>query len=408
MIKRLWEKINAFLHPLPRGVGSFPVSVLVEGFSSYRKALEIPAVLRAVNLISSSVAQLPLHVYRKGPYRTRVYNHPYIQVLNNPSSGLSRYHFIRTLTAHTLLTGNGYAWYTEVKGVPQFVILDPLRVVPVIEKDELFWEAAIEGTQIRFPDDEVLHIKGLSLDGVVGEPVYKLFTDTFAVASDFQNCRNRFYRNAALTSGHLVISRSITEEERIQIIQTFKSIVFGNREHWGLPALREGVQWQASPIQLSNVDFEKHQLVIIRDIANLFGIPPHLLGDPARTSYASLEQENQHFIQFTLEPWLQAWESELNLKFSPRGAYWEFVRNALVRNLLSERVEAYSKLFHIGVLSPNEIRARENMPPRESGDQFYVPANLTPTVTDIPGEEEIDEQETNTQTTSESEKQSEA
>jgi len=396
LLKNIKNYISNFFRPFYRSSGSFSIVYGTENIVGYRKALEIPAVLRAVNLIASSVAQLPIHVYRRGPYRTRIFYHPYIRALNNPTDGVTRYHFIRTLTTHALLTGNGFAWFTSVQGRPQFIILDPLRVSYVIDNGKLYWVTTIEGKgEVRFPDEEILHIKGLSLDGIIGEPIYKLFADAVGVAADFQTCRNKFYKNSALSSGYLTISRSISEEERLAIIQSFKSIVYAPRDSFGLPALREGISWQSSPVQLSNVDFEKHQLTIIRDVANLFGLPPHLLGDPTRTSYASLEQENQHFIQFSLEPWLQAWESELNTKFAPRDAYWEFVRNALVRNLLNDRVKAYWTLFQVGAISPNEIRAKENMPPREGGDMFYVPANLTPSARDIPGEEEEDEEENN-------------
>jgi len=348
---------------------------LAGGVSTPDDALAIPQVWRAVHLVASSVAQVPLHLYRRGESREQVLNGMELDLLARPGPGVTQYTFRRTLTLHTLLCGNGYAWIN--RSAKRLILLDPLQTQPVERRNRLYWETQFGGPDSakQIPDDDVLHLCGLSWDGLQGISAVQKFSGTFDLPRCMCDHARGFFLRGTMLSGFLKTPRPLTAEERAELQRAFGESFGGASQSWKVPVLGGGLEWQSATVEPQKTQLPELHQSATRDIAAVFGLPSHKLGDPAKTSYASLEQENLEYLMFSLESWLAAWEAELNVKLCPSGCYWEHNRNALVRSVYSDRVQGYYRLVEMGVLSPNEVRRMENLPARQGGDTYYAPAN---------------------------------
>ena len=380
----IWDRVKNFanrIYAQLTGVrGRTAFDVLIQGLgdtiSDPQAALRIPAVWRAVHLIASSVAQIPLHLYRHGESRERIERSPYLSVLQYPSPGITQYTFRRTLTAHAVLVGNGFAWVRWKQATPtQLVILDPVATTAEEQDGKLLWKTQIGQQTLLIPDDEVLHICGLSWDGLRGLSSIEQFGGAFHLAQALLDHARGFFRHGTMLSGWLKVPRPLSAEEQAELQKAFQQLFSGVRQAWKVPVLGGGIEWQSATVDPEKAQLPELHLSTIRDIAAVFGLPPHKLGDPSRTSYASLEQENLDYLMFSLESWLASWEAELNAKLAPPNCYWEHNRNALIRSVYSDRVNGYYRMIEMGVLSPNEVRRMENLPARPQGDRYYVPAN---------------------------------
>ncbi len=339
-----------------------------------RDVLALPAVWRAANIISNAIGQLPLHLYKLGESRERLDSGPFVAVMAHPSPGINGFNFRRTLTLHSLLTGNGFAAIIyRGKNPVRLLILDPEHTKPIEDGRQLMWVTEINGQQQEFSDEEVLHITGPSWTGLSGLSIVHQFSWLWMLQRFVGGFCRRFFERGLFTSGYLTSEAPISQEREAQLREAFRRMFFGE-EGWEAPVLF-GMEWHSTAVPLREAQLIELWQTLIREVGAIFGVPPHLLGDPSRTSYASLEQENLSFLQWGLEPWLRAWEEELNQKLASVGTYWEFTRSALVRTIFTERIRGYRALIEIGVLSPNEVRRMENLSAREGGDTYYVPAN---------------------------------
>jgi len=358
------------------------VALVLDQVLSVSRALAHSAVWKAVRLISADVAKIPIDLYRfSDSGREKVREHPAIELLRfRAAPGVSGVTFRRVLTAHALLTGNGFAWIRRSGTKPvQLVILDPLQTRLANDTAALVWETVVDGQTQRILDDDVLHIKGTCWDGLTGMNPLQVLSRCIGLELAVQDFAYGFFKKGFALSGFLQCDRTLSPEEVNRLRQDFKKGYQGESGAYELGILHGGLKYE--PLVQ---DPEKTQLVEARDaglrsIANIFGIPPHKLGDPTRTSYASIEAENADYLASCLDPWLVEWEAELNMKLLSRkeagSMYFEHNRNAIVRTEFASRVEGYAKLVGIGVLSPNEVRQRENLNSRPNGDSYYVPAN---------------------------------
>lgn len=385
-----------------RGTGTLgsPEPDLIEALSSGRSsagvavteetALCLPAVWRAVNLISASVAKLPLWVYRRsGENRERALEHPACYILRyQPNPEMGDYFFRYALTAAYLLSGNGYAMIERRRGAP--AALWPLlsqRTWPERRGGVLFYKTVgADGREYTFQAQDIFHLRGLG-DGILGLSVIAKARETFGSALAMTEYTGRFYSNSAEPSAVLEHPGELGPEGIENLRRSWLEMHQGvKRSH--LPAvLEEGMQLKA--YGLSNRDAEflaSKKYVSLTEVSQWFGLPPHKLGDTERASYNSLEQENQSFLDDCLDGHLRAWEVEawdklLTEREKRAMTHWvEFVRAALLRSDLEARGAYYSKAIEGGWMSRDEVRALENLNPIPggAGAEFTRPLNWGP------------------------------
>ena len=354
-----------------------------------QKALGLTPLWRGVNVLSSDVAKIPLEILRRQEDggKERATEHPAYPLLRRrPNESLTAFHFKKTLMVHALLRGNGYAGIRrDSLGAPfALIILPPTpETTPLAVDGALWYVGVIDGRDFRLPAADVLHIRGLSWDGLEGLDVVSVLCDALGLELGQRGHAARFFRHGTQLPGFLVAPGRLDDKEVNRI-----------RENWntmqtGIESMHKvGLLWGGLDFKSLGIDPQKSQLLESRqlgmiEIANVLNLPPHKVGHPARTSYNSLEMENADHLSTSLDPWLVAIEEECAEKLltdedRADGLLVEFNRLAILRVDYGTRVAGYAKMREMGVMNANQVSAAENLPSQgPQGDRYFVPANWT-------------------------------
>ena len=352
-----------------------------------RTAMGYPPLWRAVNLIANSVAGLPFDVFRRqrdGGKRVD-YRHPAQALLDRSASQfVNAYTFRRTMTALALLHGNSYASIDRVEGRPvSLSIWNPSQTIVRIMDGEIWYVTYFNNEPVRIPARDMLHIRGLGPDGIVGWPVLELMAEALGVGMAAMEFGARFFGSGSNMSGLLMIPHTFTEQKIQNTIQAWNSMQTGLNQSHKIALLQEGVKFQQLQIAPEAAQFlQTREHEIRATVASITGVPPHMLGDSTRTSHNSLEAEGQSYLDYCLQPWLKTWEQECEDKLltqQQRDAdshIIEFNREALIQMSFDSKVNGLYRQLEAGLITHNEGRALLNMPGLGAdGDARYRPAN---------------------------------
>jgi HK97 family phage portal protein len=361
-----------------------------------RSVLGYPPLWRAINLISSSVAGLPCDVFRRqrdGGKKVDM-RHPMQYLLEKKANRwVHAYTFRRAMTAVAALHGNSFAAIDRVNGRPVgFIPWDAQNTMVKTDNGRLWYVTYVNGQPIRVPAEDMLHIRGFGGDGVMGWPMLELMKDALGVGMAAQQFGGRFFAQGSNMSGLLMVPGSFNEEKIRNTLQAWNSMQQGLTNSHKVALLQDGVKFQQLTIPNDAAQFlQTREHEIRATVSNITGVPPHMLGDSTRTSHNSLESEGQSYLDYTLQPWLQTWEAELEDKgLSEKekindSHVIEFNREALVQMTFESKVNGIYRQIESGVMTANEGRARLNMPSiGPEGDKFYHPANWV-----VAGEEPV-------------------
>ena len=383
-----------------------PLSAFASEFERHAKSganvtressISVPAAWQAVNLVSRGIAKVPLQVFKRDGQNKEVdREHPAYKLLRyRPNEETSSFIFIQTIQAQAILLGNGYAVIERDQfGSPLSLIqVDPSHVTPVrirdreTNKSQVFYIISVEGTseKIRLESSDVIHIKGLGWDGLSGLSLVQFAKETFGLSMASRDFGSTYFRNAGTPKIVLETPSVLNEEAATRLRNDWE------RMHTALNAHRTAVLESGMKAHVLQYNHKDTQLVElrqfqVREIASLFNVPPHKLGDATKASFSSLEQENQSYLDESLDPWMVNWELECREKVLTErekeadSHIIEFNRRALARVDAAGRSALYSSGIQTGWLSRDEVRAAENLPPIPDGEGevFLVPVNLMP------------------------------
>jgi HK97 family phage portal protein len=359
-----------------------------------KTALTYSPVYRATALLARSVAKLPLLVYKRtGDGKERATDHPAYNLLRQrPNSDMGAFKWKETCQARVLNKGNSYSYVIrDGSGKPiEIIPLVPDKTYPVRENGILMYVTEVSGQIRKLPASNVLHIRGLGDDGILGQSVISYAKESLGLGMAAQKFGAVFFKNGAKPSIVLEHPANLSKPAAERLRDSWMTAHSGLDNAHKPAVLEEGMKVNA--YSQSNEDSQLLGLLAanVRDVANWYGLPPHLLGDTTRTAYASLEMENQSFLDNSLDPWLCLWEEECREKLLTEeekrsdSHVIEFMRSALARANMSERYNAYTSALQNGWMSRDEVRARENLNPIPDGEgeKFFIPKNM-----DLSGED---------------------
>ena len=352
-----------------------------------KTAMGYPPLYRAINLIASSVAGLPFDVFRRqrGGGKKVDNRHPAQLLLDKKASSyMNAYTFRRTMTALALLHGNSFASIDRVEGRPDSLAIWNPQNTMVRAYEGRIWYITYVGSEIvRVPAENMLHIRGLGPDGIVGYPILELMADALGVGMAAMEFGARFFGQGSNMSGLLMIPGHFSEEKIRNTMQAWNSMQSGLQQSHKVALLQDGVkfqQLQISPDQAQFLETREHE--VRATVANITGVPPHMLGDATRTSFSSLEAEGQSYLDYTLQPWLKVWEAECEDKLLTQqqietdSHLIEFNREALVQMTFDSKINGIYRQLEAGLITHNEGRSFLNMQQLgPDGDKRYRPAN---------------------------------
>ena len=357
---------------------------------NYTSALGIPPLWRAVNIVANDVGRLRCRVYQRlaDNERERATDHPSYSLVNRKCGICNAFQFRRTLTLHAQLHGNGFARIRRnARGEPvSLEILPPAPLTyPVIETTTRGERVAvvthIGGKQRALSIDDVIHIPGLSYDGVSGLSIIDVLESSLKGAIATQRYTTLYYEQGGSVKGYLKVPNILKQEQADDLRTNWGRLAEGMSNVGKIAIAHGGAEYVELKANASDAQLLPAKQFSIIDISNITGVRPHDLGDQTRAGYNSLEQENQSHADRCIEPWLVTWELEYMDKLLTESQketdshYIEFDRRGLIRHSLTELAEADRKYREMGKYSVNDLRRRDNEESVPGGDLYHVPDN---------------------------------
>lgn len=363
-----------------------------------RTAMQTTAVYACVRILAESIAGLPLHVYkyRSDGGKERIPFHPLYHLLHDePNPEMTSFVFRETLMSHLLLWGNAYAQVVR-NGRGQAIALYPLlpskMEVSRASNGELVYkyyrdvdESGLnpKGGYVTLRKDEVLHIPGLGFDGLIGYSPIAMAKNAIGMSLATEEYGASFFANGANPGGVLEHPGVIKDIQRVK--DSWNSAYQGSGNAHKVAVLEEGMKFQAIGIPPEQAQFLETRKFQINEIARIFRVPPHMVGDLEKSSFSNIEQQSLEFVKYTLDPWVIRWEQSLQqaliLPSEKTTLFIKFNLDGLLRGDYQSRMNGYSVGRQNGWMSANDIRELENMnriPTEEGGDLYLVNGNMLP------------------------------
>ena len=362
-----------------------------------RSAMQMTAVYSCVRILSEAVAGLPLHLYQytdKSSKEKAVENPLYFLLHDEPNTEMTSFVFRETLMTHLLLWGNAYSQIIR-NGKGEVVGLYPLMpdrmTVNRDEKGQLYYEYMVssddaktlkDGT-VRLSPYDVLHIPGLGFDGLVGYSPIAMAKNAIGLAIAAEEYGSKFYANGATPSGILEYPGTVKEPDKVR--ESWNAGFGGSSNAHKIAVLEEGMKYTPISISPNEAQFLETRKFQINEIARIFRVPPHMVGDLEKSSFSNIEQQSLEFVKYTLEPWLVRWEQAMQRSLIPqddKSKYFiKFNVDGLLRGDYQSRMQGYATARQNGWMSANDIRELENLdriPAEEGGDLYLINGNMMP------------------------------
>ena len=362
-----------------------------------RSAMQMTAVYSCVRILSEAVAGLPLHLYQytdKGSKEKAVDNPLYFLLHDEPNTEMTSFVFRETLMTHLLLWGNAYSQIIR-NGKGETVGLYPLMpdrmTVGRDEKGRLYYEYMVssddaktlkDGT-VRLSPYDVLHIPGLGFDGLVGYSPIAMAKNAIGLAIAAEEYGSKFYANGATPSGILEYPGTVKEPDKVR--ESWNAGFGGSSNAHKIAVLEEGMKYTPISISPNEAQFLETRKFQINEIARIFRVPPHMVGDLEKSSFSNIEQQSLEFVKYTLEPWLVRWEQAMQRALIPqddKSKYFiKFNVDGLLRGDYQSRMQGYATARQNGWMSANDIRELENLdriPAEDGGDLYLINGNMMP------------------------------
>jgi len=340
-------------------------------------------IFSATSRISNALSAMPMGLYQDSkPKRGDLTD----LVGFEPNPNMTASQFFKTIEACRCTSGNGYALKVEVPGrtLPYLYPLDPARVEPIMEADskELWYRLIPEkGAAYYIHNYYILHVPFMSANGYVGINPVSVLLNTLKYQSSIEEFSQKQLDKGINAQVVLEAPANLSEMQKKDMIKSFLETY---KETGGnILLLESGVT--AKSINLSPVDtklFEVEKISRSR-VANVYNIPPHLLGDFSDTSFASQEQQMLEFLTLTMLPIVTAYEQEYTRKLVPqrermKGYRLRMNMTNILRADAATMADVHQKGIRGGWIKPNEARADDGLAPDKHGDKLLASRDLVP------------------------------
>lgn len=353
------------------------------------QALSVSAVFACVRIIAETIGSLPCITYRRlARGKERATDHPMYALLRyHPNERQTALEFFEMMTAHVALRGNGYA--EKVYRGPVLEQLVPLHPdcmrVDRLDNGRLGYLYTNPHTheRVRYLEDEILHVRGLSLDGMMGVSVLTYAARTIASAAAADEYGARFFENDATPGGILKHPAHFADKEKRDAFKRAWQQAQSGTNRGKTAVLEDGMTFEQIGLSNADAQFIESRRWGVEDICRIFRVPLVLVGETTKsTSWGSgVEQFMISFITHTMRPWFVRWEQALQRDFladdSPDDEYFaEFLAEAMLRGDTTARGAFYKAGIVDGWMTRNEVRERENLNPLPGLDEPLEPLNM--------------------------------
>lgn len=361
-----------------------------------RSAMQMTAVYACVRILSEAIAELPLHLYRykEGGGKEKAIGHPlYLLLHDEPNPEMSSFVFRETLMTHLLLWGNAYAQIIR-NGKGQVIALYPLMPNKMtVNRDtngQLYYQYqrssdeahTMKGSMVILQTSDVLHIPGLGFDGLVGYSPIAMAKNAIGLAIATEEYGSKFFANGAAPSGVLEHPGTIKDPSKVR--ESWQQTFGGSANSNKIAVLEEGMKYTPISISPEQAQFLETRKFQINEIARIFRVPPHMVGDLEKSSFSNIEQQSLEFVKYTLDPWVIRWEQSIQRRLltpdEKKSYFVKFNVEGLLRGDYASRMNGYATARQNGWMSANDIRELENLdriPAEQGGDLYLINGAMT-------------------------------
>ena len=362
-----------------------------------RTSMQMTAVYSCVRILSEAVASLPLNVYRYTDTggKEKAFDHPLYRLLHDePNPEMSSFIFRETLMTHLLLWGNAYAQIIR-NGKGEVIALYPLMPDRMtVDRDSnggLYYKyrksnddaPTMESGVVSLAPSDVLHVPGLGFDGLVGYSPIAMAKNAIGLAIAAEEYGSKFYANGAAPSGVLEHPGTLKDPTRVR--DSWNSTFGGSTNSHKVAVLEEGMKYTPISISPNEAQFLETRKFQINEIARIFRVPPHMVGDLEKSSFSNIEQQSLEFVKYTLDPWVIRWEQALYRTLlseeEKKTYFFKFNVEGLLRGDYQSRMQGYATARQNGWMSANDIRELEDLdriPAELGGDLYLINGNMLP------------------------------
>lgn len=362
-----------------------------------RTAMQTTAVYACVRILAEAVASLPLHVYeyQDDGGKKLVHDHPLYYLLHDePNPEMTSFVFRETLMSHLLIWGNAYAQIIR-DGAGRVLGLYPLlpdkMEVQRDDKGNIYYVYSRNSDEnptfkeygnIKLKAEDVLHIPGLGFDGLIGYSPIAMAKNAVGMTLACEEYGASFFANGANPGGVLEHPGVLKDPSKVR--ESWNSVYRGVSNAHKIAVLEEGMKYQRIGIPPEEAQFLETRKFQINEIARLYRIPPHMVGDLDKSSFSNIEQQSLEFVKYTLDPWVIRWEQSLQRSLllpGEKGKYFIKLNvDGLLRGDYQSRMNGYAVGRQNGWFSANDIREMENMnpiPDEEGGNLYLINGAMT-------------------------------
>lgn len=356
-------------------------------------ALQTGAFLRAARVVAEGMGSMPLKLFNEWDEKGRTVRevarkHKSYKAICYQPCWLSKSELVETLTLHAFVTGNGYAFLNRGQGGG---MADPiLEILPLMPGDvsleigadyEPIYNVNFAGYSGKHKAGEILHIRGPSWDGKIGMSTLAYAREAIGLARALEQTQARLMGTDARPAGVLTTNNSVGDDAAKAIRERWRA-AYGPDGTKGVAVLDNGFKFESIATNAVDAQLIENRRFQIEEIARITGVFPQMLMHTDKTAtFASSSEFFAAHVKYTMLPWVNRWEEAIKRDAvgweGKNGDVWpRFTMDVLLRATPAERQAFYTGMINVGVLSPNDVRALENLNPREGGDEYLTPMNM--------------------------------
>ena len=374
------------------------VNWIDSGCISNDRAMKVSAVYACVNLIANDLARISYDVIDTNTYEIYQGREQYL-LTKCPSAKVTPFAFKQFIALQLLLEGNAYVvidFNMKMKQVESLrcVETSKVRMVKGLNSGKYYYQINQDGVEKQYTADEIMHFKGISLDGEIGVSVLDYARRSISNGINQDIFSENFYKNGGRPSAVLEVESNLSEKSIEQGDGSKKSLKSVLRDAWQkansgpqnagkVAVLDNGVKYkEVNQISPKDMDFIGSKEITSKDICNFFKVPPFMIGI-GKESYSSNQQNMIMYVGQTLSSWVTMIEQEITLKLLPTsviesGVVVKANVKSLLRGDMQQQADFYVKMHNIGAYSVNDIRKCEYLPRVEGGDVHLASLNYVP------------------------------
>jgi HK97 family phage portal protein len=356
-------------------------------------ALNATTVMAAVTMLCEDFAKLTPTIYRKAEdgSRSEANDHELYPLLYQPNDYQDYFQFAEMMQFSLVMRGNGYA--VRIRNGRGITI----KLIPVNADWVALWEAPdgslfyrvtpnglhmmaeLRGQPFLIPAEDMIHIRGFSMNGLLGASRIVLAKEAIGLSLGYERQAAQYMSQGANTSGILTTEQKITPEAATRMASDWKEKKGGLQNAGKIVVLEQGLKYQPTMLSAADAQFIAARNLQIQEITRIFRIPAHMLGDLARSTNNNITQMAQEYINLTMSSYTQRWKWVLDIAFGLRaqGLFIDYDLTQLARADQTARYNNYARGIMGGFLKPNEARIDDGRDPDPKGDELLQPANMS-------------------------------